>query len=1758
MYVYDEARANNWPENDALVESKIFTIKITSVKEKFVMKEMNSSQREIIRGNNGILKTTISESYSKGVNDTEREDRSIWERKEDTITEITYVDQLDKMYSPQDECEESKGEIKNPGKIDNVAMSGKRAHQHPFCDIVDNREQRREELEKMEGDMRKRLDILECSMPAVMVWNILKMSQGAPVCSIGRILEKQFKHTRELSCRSTPSCHYDCRVREVEAERKLALKKTEEARTLWSEKLATLEKRKRELEEARRIQEEQKNAIECLNEEAKALREAIEKRTMEVDESCQYGECGDTQCKQRWLSEISSVTSIESEDIQCLEKLQQLAEEEVIMKRGITELERREEAYMRTLQQADELWSKMEGDGISMTSALQEQLDTKIAANQQLADRVCELEDALEKCQAKLAACRTELEKFLSIEKIEATIGRDDDVAQVTDKAVAVRAKVVHRPIGRVDDVATVEDGEVQARVEVADEEALAKVEVADEEALARIALIDADVDVALVRDDKYVSVKPDLADLAVDRPADLVRIEDAESIVRPEDIIYEQLEAEKVREYLAKLGSLEELYKDGEPCAPEFVCNDVVTSPTGMTDEELIALGIDPKKLDEKLTAREEERDRQFPEKLAKDVVEDIEKKEKKADEISIEIETRPIIKAIEEIAETVDVPVRKIVTRQVIREEVVDDKPVTIPIDVRALEVEKIETDQAIVIQRDTILSWIDMIDTIRTSAAKHPDCHTVKKDADVLIEQVGAHVGIKPKKVEEEKIIIITEDKREKVIEENEIKVKERVIIETKLSDELIVSKDRKIELLTKDESIPSIPSPRPEETSVEVKAPTESVAELLSTLTKEEISVGVEPPTAVSIENSFQFPTIPVKEDLKSVTVPTTEPVPYEIEIEKTEIEEETQVKEIVHTTKEAEVSQVDKVKKSAAFKDLTDKELAIEKVINDKIMNSAEEEKTLIVQKIEKEEEEIIPEHVKIDEKKIEDIPIKKAVIEKEEAVAEKVGIDERLSVSEEIDESKYVEVDQIIPEIVSPTVDLIKTEKIERGELLIADAEKVPILNTVSEKITQIEEPPPSVDAKEELLTLNAMTEEKIEIEEPSITDIIQKEIKIEKVPITDIREIIEEKESIKEIVTEKKMEIPPVTERIIQEEIEEVIPDKKIEIPLVTERIIQEEIEEVIPDKKIEIPLVTERIIQEEIEKIIPEKKIEIPSVTEQIIQEEIKEIPEKKIEISPVKERIIQEEIKEIIPEKKIEIPPVTERIIQKEIEEIIPEKKIEIPPVIERIIQEEIEEINKIETIKPPVPKAEINKGEDKKEIKEMAKEVTPSIKLFEEIEKEEILSVEKEEISAKIAVSTKQEKKLELVEIELKIPIADIKPTEIEVPVIPINPRLLTQPYLIIAKIKEKELSQIAPAMKLPCQPPPTETAELVKIMQTNVAQTEIMQTKVVDNEIVETEIVETEIVETEFVEITTQTITAAEPPPMPSIPVISQYLKPAEIKALSTEIAGGRPEITGRKMPSHKRLKDQSTVMTVSAGSQTDKTSHVSHNRVARDERERARVTTDELLRSIKIAAGLARPDAEREIRTINYGGRSDEIGKVACNCCQCGKISTPPSTKPRLKTRPQTDAAKTATPTAVAAAFKRIFISPKTDRPISYDRLCSDCIARIQGRVSREKYHIEKISRDQGSCDCASSIDKSCRRAVPRRREIEKKDQGCLAKMPKRKTNLVEQKRKDDLRSILEDPEKIDVEPLSPSCICYKSGKTSVQPIRKGNCYCGD
>lgn len=693
-------------------ESNISAIKATSEEEeKSSTKETNSFRKEEKAGENNrtLNGTSASVSYfSDSANDTAiEEDESIRGGEENAVVKMTPAATARNEHSLRNGSSSANGsrrEIKSLEKSSDATTAGGRRCQRPFRDIIGKREQRKEELEKTEGDLRQRLDVLECSVPAVMVWNIWRMAQGAPVCGIRRMLERQFKDAAAPSCRDTPSRHYDCRVREVEAERKTALKKVEEARALWAEKLSSLEERRRKLDEAKRIQQDQRDTMERLSEEARALREAMEKAGEMRDESCRYGECGDTQCKGRWLGRVSSMTSIESGDIRCLDKLQRLAEEEMIVKREIAELERREEAYMRTLQQADELWSKIEVDASGATNALQEQLDMKTAANQQLADRVCELEDALEQCRKKMAACQAELERLTGIEKLEVTVGRDDDVAEVANKRVAARVKVVHRPIGRTDDVATVKDDGALARIEVTDETTLARIEVADEETSVRVISVDADADTdATSVGDKHVTVKPDTADLAVDRQADLVQVEDAGSAVQPADIAYEREKFRQVREYLAQLGSLEELYKDEEPCAPDFICNDQVFSPTGMTDEELIALGIQPievaEKVDRNLVKDREERDNQFREELTKeasDIVDYIGERERRTNEThDTETERKVAEKTEEQTAEVMDAPFREVITPREIQERAANDGAVTAPNDVGTSELKKIEAD-------------------------------------------------------------------------------------------------------------------------------------------------------------------------------------------------------------------------------------------------------------------------------------------------------------------------------------------------------------------------------------------------------------------------------------------------------------------------------------------------------------------------------------------------------------------------------------------------------------------------------------------------------------------------------------------------------------------------------------------------------------------------------------------------------------------------------------------------------------------------------------------------------------------------------------------------------------------------------------------------------------------------------------------------------------------------------------------------------
>ncbi|XP_043515667.1 titin-like [Frieseomelitta varia] len=577
----------------------------------------------------------------------------------------------EKVSKSQEELRKSREDEKpNLGQL----QRSKATKLHRQChrrlrEMIGKRELRNVELERQQGDLKQRLNVLECSMPAVMVWNMWRMSRGGCVPGLERALRRQFEGpaSGEACCPSTPSRHFDCRVREAEAERKQALKRMEDARALWAEKEATLEDRSRKLEEAKRLREDTQLKIGQLSAEVQKLREAAVK--VEDDGACE-GECEVAECKKKWLEKVPSCASIKSADIECLEKLQQLAENEVYMRRNIAELESREEAYMKTLQQADELWCKLDADATSTVTALQEQLDTKTAANQRMADRICQLEDVIEELRARLGVCRDELQKYVSVIKIEAMVGKEDDFADVLEKEMLVAAPVKDEEVGRVDDVADVEELATLVTEELEEKFIMAVPKLEDVDVEARPDVVDRDLETRPDVADAELEVKPDVEHVAMEvLRRDLIPVDDVQMVIHPDDFIYENERLKQAQDYLAKIDSLSELDKYGDDyiCAPGFVCNDLVFSETGLTEEETIALNenrVTPQELLEKygwefdeegMTIREtaeavELHERLLKTQIAREVktVEPVEEEEIVAEEVTVEDiepvrETRP-----------------------------------------------------------------------------------------------------------------------------------------------------------------------------------------------------------------------------------------------------------------------------------------------------------------------------------------------------------------------------------------------------------------------------------------------------------------------------------------------------------------------------------------------------------------------------------------------------------------------------------------------------------------------------------------------------------------------------------------------------------------------------------------------------------------------------------------------------------------------------------------------------------------------------------------------------------------------------------------------------------------------------------------------------------------------------------------------------------------------------------------------------------
>ncbi|XP_024943716.1 FK506-binding protein 5-like [Cephus cinctus] len=537
------------------------------------------------------------------------------------VIEIKKFEVRDKVKEENEKkCETSS---RSRSRCRNRSRDPRRCQKH-FREMIGKHESRNDQLERRESDLRKRLEILECSVPAVTVWNIWRMSQGAPISSIQRVIEKQFKGPIEERkiFPSTPSQHYDCRVREVEAERKQAQRRAEEARALWAQKEVALADKKRKIEEARKAQEDRKKEVARLEAEAKEAREALEKAKGD-EVGCTEGECGEIKCREIWLKKIGSATSIRSTDLECLSRLQELAETELDLKRQIEELERREYAYMKTLEEADVLWAKVKGDAESSIDSLHDQLEAKIIANQELAGRTCQLEDELERMRKQLSAAHSEIKKCKEAQGHEVASGREDDFAGTINRDITAGTDQIDKDVDTGDFIKSISK-EVNVKPQQMDKDTPGANDL-------------------LHTSSKYVNAVPDQTDKSTISESDLIKVSNKKVTVRPNqadqlsgrdtshvtssDIAIQKdgdlsqqdgvtgLAAGRLRirapkdiasgrpndyakvadaggtidqEGIDNAQLLIEMYADDYgACAPDFICNDVVLSPIGMPIEE-------------------------------------------------------------------------------------------------------------------------------------------------------------------------------------------------------------------------------------------------------------------------------------------------------------------------------------------------------------------------------------------------------------------------------------------------------------------------------------------------------------------------------------------------------------------------------------------------------------------------------------------------------------------------------------------------------------------------------------------------------------------------------------------------------------------------------------------------------------------------------------------------------------------------------------------------------------------------------------------------------------------------------------------------------------------------------------------------------------------------------------------------------------------------------------------------------------------
>lgn len=210
----------------------------------------------------------------------------------------------------------------------NIMADGKRRGRRKGTleGLVDHYEQRNFELEEKEIEARQKLNMIETAMPAILAYNLYRICQSEKGVSTAPSIQRMIgfhSPKKEL---------------------------TDEA--------AVYAKLDELIEDQKKLRREYEKA-----EEAAELRETILRKRIEELEEKALKDRDLLESMSRNLKESEeSIGSIQSGDLEVFEELKQLVENEVKMREKIEELEKKEKAYMDTLQQADEIWAGMEAD----------------------------------------------------------------------------------------------------------------------------------------------------------------------------------------------------------------------------------------------------------------------------------------------------------------------------------------------------------------------------------------------------------------------------------------------------------------------------------------------------------------------------------------------------------------------------------------------------------------------------------------------------------------------------------------------------------------------------------------------------------------------------------------------------------------------------------------------------------------------------------------------------------------------------------------------------------------------------------------------------------------------------------------------------------------------------------------------------------------------------------------------------------------------------------------------------------------------------------------------------------------------------------------------------------------------------------------------------------------------------------------------------------------------------------------------------